>query len=64
MGIGHLELLMKTEYIANNLLKNDRNGTRFEIGDTVKDGDFPKKVIKHWLQTGELIPKKSDPEDE
>lgn len=44
-----------TVYIAQNTLKNDKKQTRFEVGDTVTDKDFPKKVIQHWLETGELV---------
>ena len=30
--------------------QNDKTGKRFEPGDTVSDKDFPKLVIKHWLE--------------
>lgn len=46
------------EYTAKVRLKNDKTQATFMAGSTVKDGDFPKEVIKHWLSTGELVRKK------
>lgn len=40
-------------------VKNDKTQNEFVLGDTVKDGDFPKEVIKHWLDTGVLERKKT-----
>lgn len=36
--------------------ENDKTGKRFEPGDTCKDGDFPKRVIKDFIQIGVLEP--------
>jgi len=33
---------------------NDKKGTSFEAGDTVKNSDFKPAVIKNWLEIGVL----------
>lgn len=41
--------------MAYKVLVNCEGGEkRFEPGDVIKDGDFPKSVIQHWLEKGVL----------
>lgn len=50
-------------YTATVGLTNDKTGKRFEPGDTVKDTDFPKPVIKAWLDRGHLVEDGADGSD-
>ena len=43
------------KYKATVGLQN-KSGDRFEIGDTVTDKDFPKKIIAGWVKKGNLVP--------
>lgn len=52
-----------TKYIATVGLTNDKTNKRFEAGDTVKDGDFPKYVIEAWLERGRLVEEQADGSD-
>ena len=51
---------MQLTYEAQTGLTNDKTGKRWEAGDTVKDGDFTKKVVAHWLKKGVLTVKDGD----
>lgn len=50
-------------YKATVGLTNDKTGKRFEPGDVVKDDDFPKPVIKSWLERGHLVEEDADGSD-
>lgn len=44
-------------------LDNDKTGKRFEIGDTVQDGDFSAKIIALWVKAGVLIKQQDEVND-
>lgn len=50
-------------YRATVGLTNDKTGKRFEPGDPVKDGDFPKSDIVYWLKRGHLVEDSADGSD-
>jgi len=52
-------------YIAKAGLRSDKKDKDWLPGDIVKESDFPKKVIKNWLQRGILeLENPDDGEDE
>lgn len=50
-------------YKATVGLTNDKTGKRFEPGDAVKDGDFPKSEITYRLKRGHLVEEATDGSD-
>ena len=50
-------------YLAIRGLTNDKSGERWEPGDQVKTGDFPKYIIENWLRRGVLVEDKDDGSD-
>ena len=46
---------MTVYYKATRGLTNDKTGKRWEVGDRVKAGDFPKGVITAWVKRGVLV---------
>ena len=52
-------------YIAKTGLRSDKKDKDWLPGDIVKEKDFPKKVIKNWLQRGILeLENPEEPEEE
>lgn len=51
------------KYIATVGLTDDKTGKRFEPGDKIKDGDFPKYIIESWLRRGHLVEEAADGSD-
>jgi len=43
-----------TEYMVLKPVRSDKKRRAWDVGDTVKDGDFPKYIIAQWLKRGIL----------